>query len=50
MLIDLLFSLLAIGAAMLLGAYAIWESRDAEYYRQEVYRLRRQLADERSRR
>ena len=50
MFIDFLLLLLAIASAILLGAYAIWESRDAEYYRQEMYRLRRELGSERMRR
>lgn len=50
MLVDLFLFLLALASAILLAAYAMWEARDAEYYRQEVYRLRRQLVDERAKR
>jgi hypothetical protein len=50
MFVDFLLLLIAILSVMLLGAYAIWEARDAEYYRQEVYRLRRELVHERMRR
>lgn len=49
MMFDLFLFLFAIAAAVLLAAYAMWEARNAEYYRQEVYRLRRELGHERMR-
>lgn len=50
MLFELILFLFAISAAVLLAAYAVWEARGAEYYRQEMYKLRRELGNERMRR